>query len=368
MIPCTWKTDGSPPCGQLNFSDQLQEDGYTKIQVMSKDGSPLNLMATTSSSADGRTSFPDSYFFSTRVVDDKGGSVSVGVVTPNEFLPGYKIKGMFYNGNLTNGSAALQCSYGPYLKSGDWIVLECTHHISTTIQDDDDNNNNKNNKSKGSNFFSMTIYVNGKNVGRGFEIEITSHSDQRFYPCVSVQGKVELLVQVMEQKPDFSVGAQAFVLPLQGRWKIVDANKDSTGKETILPVRDEAGDLLSPQKDIVITISESGDVDLTVAVKVYNSLSMIVGYTANRANTVYNVAPPKGIISTLMMPPPPYMVVEKQLAYAMENYWQSFRLNTSEGGDDTSNELTITTVNDHVMAFCVRCDTASRPPLVKYYH
>jgi hypothetical protein len=369
MIPCSWKTDESPPCEQLNISDQPQADGYTKIQVISKGGSPLNIMARTSSSSSSLsgtegTTFPDSYFFATRIIDSKAGYVSVGVVTPNEFLPGYKIKGMFYNGNLTNGSAALQCSYGPYLKSGDWVVLECTHYLSTN---DDDNNNNNN--STGSTSFAMTIYVNGNKVGRGFEISITNPSDQRFYPCLSVSNKVELLVQVMDQKPDFSNVPQASVLPLQGKWKIVDAKKDTAGIKCVIPVKDEAGNLLTPQRDIIMTISQSRDGVLEVGVKVYNSLSMLVGYTSNHDKTVYELAPQKGIRTSLMMPPPPYLVVENELVHAMENHWQSFRLvKMNEGSADTANEFTINTVNNHVMARCVRLAMDNRPPLTKYYH
>ncbi|KAL3931637.1 MAG: hypothetical protein SGARI_004156 [Bacillariaceae sp.] len=338
MIDCTWKTDGSPGCENYQVSEQPQADGFTKMNVTAKQGSPINIMATS-------TEIPDSYYLQVRIVD-KGNSVSAGVVLPSEFLPGYKNKGCFYNGNLTNGSAALKTGYGPYLKNGDVVVLECAH--------------------SGGNSFSLDVYVNSKHIGRGFEIATTSN--ERFMPCLAVTGKVELLVQVLAEKPILS-SSEVPMHPLEGKWKIENAKKDTTGNENVIPVRDAAGNELPNQRDIVLDIvpdeKEGGSPSIRVSVKVFNNIGVHMNYTSNDDKTIYDVSTTGHPMMTMMMPPPPYDQIEQQLSHAITNHWQSFRLSDVENGE--AKKLTITTVQNHVMAHCTRSLNDSAP-LTKYHH
>ena len=174
VVACSWKTDGSIDSQAVNFSDTPNGEINVEIDA-SAVHSPVNLMAelkdcndnskedgSSSSSSSSSTSsssssiFPESYWFAVTVGDlgnNDSNSISIGAVTPTEFQQGYRIKGMFYNGNLTNCGAGLNINYGPYLKSGDRCVLElCTSSTPTTT-------------------FSMTIYLNGARVGKGFEIQ-----------------------------------------------------------------------------------------------------------------------------------------------------------------------------------------------------
>ncbi|KAG7354926.1 hypothetical protein IV203_004282 [Nitzschia inconspicua] len=345
MIPCSWKTDGSSGCEQVYVSDQ--DDGYTKIEVTATGGSPVNLLATLTTT----DALPDSYWIQVRIVN-KGDSVSVGVASPEEFLPGYKTKGMFYNGNLTNGSAALKTGYGPYLKSGDIVVLACTHSTSSV---------------GASNVFAMTIYVNGQKIGRGFEID-ASHPDQRFLPCLAVRGKVELLAQLLEQQPDISA-ARVPMHPLEGKWKVTSAKKSATGNEQIFPVKDGGGNDLSEKRDIVMNIlpemSPSGEAALRVSVKIFNNLSILMRCTASPDQSVFDVTTMGGPAMTMMMPPPPYDVLERDLSKAIVDHWQSFRL---IGHPNAATELTITTAENDTMAHCVRFLNDEGPALTKYHH
>jgi hypothetical protein len=279
---------------------------------------------------------------------DKGNSVSVGVCTETEFQPGYKNKGMFYNGNLTNGSAALKTSFGPYLKNDDLVVLECT----TT-----------------GNSFAMTIYLNGKKIGKGFEIAMAS-KEQRFLPCLAVTGKVELLAKVVAEQPTLSAAEIAMMHPLEGKWKIVDAKKDSTGNDNVVPVHDQDGNELPNQREIILDIApstnEGGPPSIRLSVHVFNSIGVQMQCTSNEDKTSYEVSAAGHPMTTMMMPPPPYDEVEQQLCIAITNYWQSFRL--SEVKDGEANKLTITTLQHHVMAHCVRFSNDGVAALTEYHH
>ena len=63
-----------------------------------------------------RMDTPAQTFYLHVMVQEKNGSLSVGVVGKDQFQLGYKISGMLYNGNLTNGSGTLKVGWGPYLK------------------------------------------------------------------------------------------------------------------------------------------------------------------------------------------------------------------------------------------------------------
>ncbi|KAL3909180.1 MAG: hypothetical protein SGARI_002729 [Bacillariaceae sp.] len=310
----------------VEISGTPQADGSTSVKVAQKGGSPVNLMASSDS-------LPDAYYFQVRIVD-KGSSVSVGVVTPTEFQPGYKNKGMFYNGNLTNGSAALKTSFGPHLKSGDLVALECAH-ISTD---------------EAGSSFAMTVYLNGKKIGRGFEIATTDPS-QRFVPCLAATGNVDLMVQVLADQPNLSV-AKVSVHPLEGKWKIVNAKKDASGKDHAIPVHDESGNPLPDQRDIIMDIAPADEEKIRVSVHVFNNIGVTMGYNASLDKMTYETSASGGPMMTMMMPPPPYDRVEQELSKAIVEHWHSFRL--SDVVDGEAKKLTITTVQNHVMAHCGR--------------
>jgi hypothetical protein len=108
----SWKTDGSIDDCQVVVSKT--SNGTTNIEIdASAVQSPVNLMAEMKD--DNNLLFPESYWFTVEIVDlgadnnnnNSSNSISVGVIFTDEFKPGYKIKGMFYNGNLTNGRAGL---------------------------------------------------------------------------------------------------------------------------------------------------------------------------------------------------------------------------------------------------------------------
>ena len=360
-VGCSWKTDGSTDYQVVvsktsNGTNNIEIDAST-VQC------PVNLMAEIED--DGNSLFPKSYWFTVEIVDlggddnkNSSNSISVGIVSADEFKPGYKIKGMFYNGNLTNGRASLSIGYGPYLKSGDICVLECATTTTTATTADDTNT-------------SMTIYVNGIKIGTGFEIEIpknndtTTHQAKRFLPCVHVNGKAKITAKITTDKPPNlllpPVGQQK-QHPLDGDWVIVELNVAS-GMEQILPIKKENnGRAVDGRrgKDIVVTMNL--DVDnvnsssLSISVKVANSIRIGKGFKPRPDDDngmIYDLTSigKRLPMMTRMMAFPPYNRVENEISSAMEEGWKSIQF-LPDGDED---ELKIFGNDSNVvLARCVR--------------
>jgi hypothetical protein len=188
---------------------------------------------------------------------------------------------------------------------------------------------------------------------------------------LAVNGKADLLVQVLEQQPDLSA-AEVAMHPLEGKWKVVNAKKDTKGQDHIIPIKDDAGNDLPNQRDIIMDItpetSSAGEPSFRVSVKVFNNLSVRMRYTTRPDQTIFDVKAMEGPVMTMMMSPPPYNLIERELAKTIVENWQSFRLQTP-GNADEGNELIITTINNRVMAHCVRFSNDNDgPALTKYHH
>jgi hypothetical protein len=382
-VDCSWKTDGSVDDCQVVVSKT--SNGANNIEIdASAVRSPVNLMAERKD--DDNLLLPESYWFTVEIVDlggdnnnNSSNSISVGVVFTDEFKPGYKIKGMFYNGNLTNGRAGLSIGYGPYLKSGDICVLECA--TATTIATTDDDTNT----SGGT--FSMTIYVNGIKIGKGFEIEIpknndtTTHQSKRFSPCVHVNGKAKITTKITTEKPPNlllpQVGQQQ-QHPLDGDWVIVEMNAAS-GMEQVLPIKEENnnnnnGRAVGGRRGKEIVVSMNLDVDnvnclsLSISVKVANSIRIGKGFKPRPDDDdgmIYDLTsmgegPP---MMTRMMAFPPYNKVENEISSALEEGWKSIKF-LPDGDED---ELKIFGNDDDVvLARCVRKKNDDNAALTSY--
>jgi hypothetical protein len=374
IVDCSWKTDGSIDDCQVVASKT--SNGANNIEIdASAVHSPVNLMAEI---IKDKNDVPDSYWFAVEIVDlggddnnnNSSNTISVGVVSPEEFKPGYKIKGMFYNGNLTNGSAGLSIGYGPYLKSGDICVLECattttTSATTTTTTTDDDDTTT-------SGTFSMTIYVNGIKIGTGFEIEIpkndgtttttttttTTHQSKRFSPCVHVNGKAKITTKITTEKPPNlllpPVGQQP-QHPLDGDWVIVEM-KAASSMEQILPIKEENNSKVITMNLDVDSVNSSS---LFISVKVCNAIRIGKGFRPRPGDddgTIYDLTstgkgPP---MMTMMMAFPPYNKVENEISSAMEEGWKSIRFLPGDGDEDDDGLKIFGNDNNVVIARCVR--------------
>ena len=117
------------------------------------------------------------YCFNVKIAE-LNGNISVGVVQKDEFKPGWKTKGMFCNGNLTNASAALKTSWGPHIKQGDTMGVMVTHGSDKTLK--------------------VTFYKDEQCLGTGFALP---NNSKTFYPCLHVSGSAKLVVEYPANLP-----------------------------------------------------------------------------------------------------------------------------------------------------------------------
>lgn len=295
MIQGQWKSDGSEADGKGTWSATTSSDGSDIEMNNTKSGSPMNFMYDMS---------PKSTFYfqvTLAEISTPSSSLSVGVVRPEEFHKGYRIKGMFYNGNLTNGSAALKTSYGTRLKTpGDVLLVEYVEsNEHQTIQ--------------------VVLYLNGNCLGTGFEIPKT---DASFVPCISANGELKFQTKVLFEKPELTSSPPH---PLSGKWIVIDAS-DGNGKQ-LLPVPDA-------EQKIILSI-ENQEADMfNIAIRVCNTLSIrkriSEGASPGRHFLLDNVGEGH-VISTRMMASPPFHEVEVALPACMKLSWLQMEIVKDDG-------------------------------------
>lgn len=232
---------------------EIQQEGPSLTLTSAKQGVPLNVRY------DNITTTDDWCFEVVLVRIPKNSSVSVGIVNVDEMGPGWKTRGMFYNGNLTNGNAALIVNFGPYLKEGDTVGVYVT---------------NKNKE--------VTFFHDGKCLGMGFSLE----ESKTYCPCIHVSGTVQIFFSIPTTLP-LVQNRERDAEGLLGDWKLTEAVSESGS-----PVQVPEG------HDLVMTMHR-GSSD-----KEYD-LSMRVGNILRTHLTLENGGAVKvGMIMSTMMEPP----------------------------------------------------------------
>ena len=359
-LPGTWITDGSEADGaSARFSSkeeyQQQQDTQTQQTAavitnmqLSKPrggGSPMNLLYKFESSS----SACDLYFFQLRVVEmdpTRSASLSVGVVRQDEFHKGYKTKGMFYNGNVTNGSAALKTSVGPFLKQGD-VVVVCYKKIA---EENDD-------------AIELKVIVNGSDIGTIFKVHVeksSSAAGDQFYPCIHFQGDLVLDALVSHDlSATFSSGVEDQSTakdPLEGKWKI-DHVATTDGTES------DRNTIISAS-DFTLTIQQVNDTNnWDISAHICNNMSTRITLSTaesatNDMNTVRNVLSRGPVRSTMMMPPPPMDEIERKISTILEAESSSFHV------EDAS--LYLKDANGGVLIKCSRPVQSNEPICTSY--
>eukprot|EP00563_Minutocellus_polymorphus_P018804 CAMPEP_0197716108 /NCGR_PEP_ID=MMETSP1434-20131217/1115_1 /TAXON_ID=265543 /ORGANISM="Minutocellus polymorphus, Strain CCMP3303" /LENGTH=325 /DNA_ID=CAMNT_0043300415 /DNA_START=32 /DNA_END=1009 /DNA_ORIENTATION=- len=215
----------------------------------------------------------------------ESGNLAVGFVTPDKFLPGWKTRGMFYNGNLTNGSAGLRMGFGAFLKAGDTVG-------SYLIRDADDAT------------VKIVFYLNGRCLGPGFVIP--SCTDV-FYPCLHLDGKAKVTYSAPASFPSvIDREPSTFDDPYSGDWLLKQV---MTGPELQeLPLPDEA--------KIVLGFGDNDGGTYRLSIKVANTFNTSVKIVGKmEAFDKIEVGP---AMSTRMMPPPILEPMEQFLGEGLE--------------------------------------------------
>lgn len=332
MIQGEWKSDVLDADGETSWT--VKEDTGTEsesttqiISMNSTGGSPLNLCYSLVA--------PQlKYFYQVEFLEaaSRSTSLSVGVVRPCELRKGWGTKGLFYNGNLTNGSAALKVGYGPYLKQGDTAIVEYTESPDK---------------------YQVKFHINGRCLGIAFEIlkEQTSASpDESFLPCLNCQGELRVRTTFHLEQPK-NKKCVSEVHPLHGKWSLLKSYEHtSDGRTQIWPLAS------TTEHDIVSNSAEPRTVTLNLepytssdvngcwamVLKVFNTIRVLklvyTGDNVHGSNKGYDFllaeppGSPPGATSTMMMPPPPFDEIERKLSHALGLHWRKLKLGDN---DDT---------------------------------
>ena len=221
-------------------------------------------------------------------VQKLNGSLSVGVVKREEFLAGWKTRGMFYNGNVINGSAALIVGFGEHPVEGSTVgVYVCREELSNETR--------------------VVFYWNNQCLGTAFQLNNDDAKNHVYLPCIQVCGEVTLEYSAPEDLPrtierEYPKASDPYV----GNWKLEEAF-----------VGPELGQFPLPTDlDIILRLSPANTADAyNLALKVANQLHTTVKKVGKiDGSDEIKVGP---VASTLMMPPPHLRKVERYLAESL---------------------------------------------------
>jgi hypothetical protein len=232
-----------------------------------KQGTPFNI----------RLDLPQSvtdYYFKVRLVDVQG-SLSIGVVTPSEFLGGWKTKGMFYNGNLTDGSAAKAVSWGPRFEAGDSVGVRVIRADGSV---------------------EVIFYVNEKSLGTAFSL-VRVPEDKQYCPCLHLDGEAKVILELPQELPTKAIYEEKFT-GIQGVWRLVEGSS-------------EEGPLKVPSTSIVLHLNKEAD-HVRLAIKVGNPMHGNAKIVEDQGASLKIQMGP--LMSGRMMPPPELFAVEQFLS------------------------------------------------------
>lgn len=279
-VDSEWVGDGS--------NGSLSVVSMAEIWMTSeKLGTPFNVML------DGAVSLITGSIYFEVGLTELSGSIAVGVVQKGEFQPGWKTKGMFYNGNVTNGSAGLIIGFGDYLKEGDKVGVLLQRLGSGAVQ--------------------TVFYLNDTCLGTAFRLGAgIIDPDQTFYPCLHVTGKAKIAFQVPNDLPDESSTERktnhepdSYV----GDWKL---EKCFTGPEL--------GEFpLPPDHDIIFHFKGEAP-KLEFSAKVGNNLGCSIEIVGKEEE--FDKIEVGHVMSTLMMPPPELVGVEQLLFQSLPTLYK----------------------------------------------
>jgi len=199
--------------------------------------------------------------FKVHVIESgKSGLVWCGLTTQQCFGSGWKLKGLMYGGNTSDGGGLLRSSFGPSLEQGDVFDVLCVIENRT-----------------------MSVYfkVNGDGLGKAFEIDLNNASQSSFHPALS-----------------FSSGPARVSLTMDG-----DADIDSYIRKPISIRSSIAGEWAVEGGAIVKNGHSLPNVVLvvdtstwSVSARVANSMTVKISETAPHRSL-------GGPMTTMMMPP-----------------------------------------------------------------
>ena len=254
-------------------------------------GTPFNVMF------DGP--IPSTSIFFEVDIAELNGNIAIGVVKKDEFLPGWKTKGMFYNGNVINGIAALIVGFGDdSLKANDkvgvYLQRETTSSTATGV------------------LLQTVFYINGVCLGPAFRLlddDDVNAKNQKWYPCIHVSGETKINFHVPEYLPE-TIERQSSVQPgsYVGDWKLMQL---SSGPEL--------GAFPLPEGHVILLTFHEQEAGpnhrFRLVIKVANSMNCQVEIVGKLE--AFDEIRVGRVASTMMLPSPELREVEKLIAESL---------------------------------------------------
>ena len=187
---------------------------------------------------------------------------------------------MFYNGNLTNGSAALRTAFGSYVKEGTVVGVLCERNQEQTI---------------------VSFFVDGVYLGPAFSL--SSDSTETYFPCLHVGGKSTVEVSFPELLPSKDVDAskQAYMdTKYEGQWKLSQ-----------LMVGPELGEKPLPNHEFLAQFESTSANTIGFSMKIGNTLRTNITTLGEKDG--YEMISVGNVMSTMMLSPPPIQSVEDDI-------------------------------------------------------
>lgn len=264
-----WISDGN---GTLNQQ-------YSSLKASSEcQGTPFNIMFQADAPPRG------SMYYQVEI-QNLTGSISVGVVKTNDFLPGWKTVGMFYNGNVTNGSSALIVDFGENPATGGTVgVYICRNAVELRI----------------------LFYCNSRCLGTAFQLS-EEECDNIFVPCIQVSGEVELVYSAPDQLPTSTEREHPkFSDSYLGKWKLYEAYSGSDQIPVNIPTDVDTIFNMLPGK-----FRNTYALGVKVANQIHATIEKVA--VADEYDQI-KIGP---VMSTRMMPPTHLLELERYLAESL---------------------------------------------------
>jgi hypothetical protein len=233
------------------------------------------------------------------------GNLSVGVVTKEEVKPGWKTRGCFYNGNLTNGSAALIVSFGAkHVAAGDTVGVLTEYTTTTTTASEEEG---------GMTATDIYLYHNDNCLGKAFSLPPSCTAKTRRHPALHVSGSAVLdLVLPRELPVEKERAVTSFGSDdddkYGGEWKLVKVYVGPELGEYPLPPQQGSA-------PFVIKLQKRSQTEYGFSMKIVNTISSSITWTGETLEEggFDVISFPSAFASTRMMGPPDLMKLENTL-------------------------------------------------------
>eukprot|EP00928_Gymnodinium_smaydae_P072627 TRINITY_DN55961_c0_g1_i1.p1 TRINITY_DN55961_c0_g1~~TRINITY_DN55961_c0_g1_i1.p1 ORF type:complete len:353 (-),score=79.82 TRINITY_DN55961_c0_g1_i1:116-1108(-) len=234
-------------------------------------------------------------YFEVKAADLRG-SAFVGVATEEGFKKGYAAKGLFFGGNLSNGSGLVRSKFGDCLAKGDVIgVLFESCRILSPIKEET---------------VTVTFYQNGRCLGPAFVSRMATPG-AAVYPVVKAGTEGDKFLIRFTAAPKQRLRENKSASPYEGDWTL---RQMMVGPELgEYPLAQKMGD-----RSVTFNIEATAPSNFRVSAKVANTLTFNVTTRPNTTLKPFDEFMVNGpCMSTRLMGTPAIMEVEQKLQAAV---------------------------------------------------